>query len=249
MNGKPALLKRLAGRRAQALAAAGVLTLGAAGVAVTASNAQSPSPSPTPSTAPASPRPSASPSADRTQAMNDHLNRLAQNLGITVDRLRAAMQQTALQEVDAAVAAGRLTAQQAQEIKARINAGEVGGFGFGFGGRGGDHGGRGPGASLDALAQFLGTTADTLRTELNGRSLAQVAQTHNRTRDQLIQFLVTAEQQHLAQEIQSGRITQAQADQRLADFRTRVAQKVDEVRTPGQRPTMPGASPRPSASP
>lgn len=206
--------------RLRAMAAVGVLTLaGLGGATVAAVHAQQPTPTP----------PAAQP---RAQRMAEFLNRLAQNLGVTPERLRDAIRQTALQEVDAAVARGELTAQQAQAIKDRINAGELGPFGFGFGpGRGGP----GPIARHADIAQFLGITPEQLRAELNGQSLAQVAQAHGKSRDQLIQFLLSTAQQRLNEAVQAGRLTQQQADQRLADLQTRIAQLVDRVHRPGSR--------------
>ena len=227
------IIGRLNDRRVRALTAGGVLVIaGAAGTMATVTNAQQPTPPA--GTAQASPTPGAG-SQQRSQAMTEYINRLAQNLGITPDRLRAALQQTALQQVDAALARGEITAQQAQQARDRINAGEIGfGLPFGHGGRGGGRGGFF--VPFDQLAQFLGVTEEQLRTELNGRSLAQVAQAHGRTREQLIQFLVAAAQQQIAADVQAGRITQAEANTRLADLRTRIEQKVDEVRQAGQRP-------------
>ena len=224
------------GNRLRALAAAGVLTVaGVAGTVVTVANAQQPTPTPTPSAA----------AQQRQQRMDEYLERLARNLGVTSGRLRDALRQTALQDVDAALARGDITAQQAQQARDRINAGQVG---FGpFGGRGPGHdrgpGGRGFGIAHDQLAQFLGITPEQLRTELNGRSLAQVAQAHGRSRDQLIQFIISSVQQRLAVEVQAGRLTQQQADQRVADLRGRVDEMVDRVHQPGQRP-QPSGTPR-----
>src|SRR5688500_4886563 len=107
------ILGRLAGRRTRALAVAGALTVAAVGGTVAVINAQSPTPTPSPSGSPA-----ASPSPARQAAQqraDQYLGRLAQNLGVTVDRLRADLQQTALQEVDAALQRGDITAQQAQQ--------------------------------------------------------------------------------------------------------------------------------------
>ncbi len=207
--------------RLRALAAAGVLTAaGLGGATVAAVHAQQPTPTP--------------PAAQqRAQHAEEFLNRLAQNLGVTPERLRDAIKQTALQEVDAAVARGDLTAQQAQAIKDRINAGELGPFGFGFG-LGRTRGGPGPLAAHTDIAQFLGITPEQLRTELNGQSLAQVAQAHGKSRDQLIQFLVSTAQQRLNEAVQAGRLTQQQADQRLADLRARIEQLVDRVHQPRQ---------------
>ena len=220
----PRSIGRFTGSRLRGAAAASALAIaGLAGTAVVAVNAQQPTPTPTPPAA----------AQQRTQAANDFINRLAQNLGVGADRLRAALQQTALQEVDAALARGDITAQQAQQARERINAGEIGKLGFGIG-RGGGRGAFGLGASRDQLAQFLGVTAEQLRTELDGRSLAQVAQAHGRSRDQLIQFLTTTAQQQMAAAVQAGRLTQQEADQRLASLRSRIEQVVDEVRQPGQ---------------
>lgn len=225
---------RFTGNRVRALAAAGVITVaGATGVMATAVSAQQPTATP----------PAAS--QQRTQQASERLARLAQNLGVTVDKLQAALKQTALEEVDAAVARGDLTAQQAQQAKDRINSGDVPGFGFGFGGRGGHEGGPGggreggAGVSRDQLAQFLGVTTQQLETDQNGKSLAQVAQAYGKSRDQLIQFITTTAQQQLAAAVTAGRITQQQADQRLSDLKARVGQMVDQVHQEGQRPTQP----------
>ena len=233
------IIGQFTGRRLRVLAAAGVLTVaGATATVATVANAQQPTPAPT-----TSPRPSPSAIPERAQALIDYINRLAQNLGVPADRLRAALQQTALQEVDAALARGEITAQQAQQARERINAGELHlGPGAGRGGPGGRGGGFF--ASHEQIAQFLGITAEQLRTELNGQSLAQVAQAHGRTRAQLVQFLVSAAQQQIAAAVQAGRLTQAEATQRQAELQARIEQKVDEVRQPGQR-----TRPSPSATP
>jgi hypothetical protein len=221
-------MRRFAGKRTRALAAAGVLTVAGVAGTMAAVNAQQPSPSPLPAAA-------------AQQRADDYLNRLAQNLGVTVDRLRAALQQTALQEVDAALQRGDITAERAQQARDRINSGDFGRFGVGIG-RGGERGDRGGGldASHEEIAQFLGVTAEQLRTELNGTSLAQVAQNHGRTRAQLVQFLVSSAQQEIAQAVQAGRLTQQQADQRLAELQSRVEQMVDRVRQPRQAGARPG---------
>jgi hypothetical protein len=223
-------MRRIMGNRVRVLAAAGVLTAAGIAGAATVVNAQTPTPTPTQSAG----------SQQRTQMADAYITRLAQNLGVTPDRLRDALKQTALQEVDAAVARGDLTAQQAQTAKDRINSDEFGGFGFAFGrgGPGGPGGGHGIFVERDQLAQFLGITAEQLRTESEGKSLAQVAQAHGKTRDQLIQFIISSAQTRLAADMQAGRLTQQQADQRLADLRSKVGEMVDQVRQAGQRPRM-----------
>ena len=66
------------------------------------------------------------------------ITELAKNLGITEDALKAAIKTTSLAQVDKALAAGTITQAQADEAKARIEAGTGGLFGFG-GGPGGGH--------------------------------------------------------------------------------------------------------------
>lgn len=224
--------RQLAGRKAQAIAVGSALLL--AGATATVVGAQQATT--TPSTPAAT--------EQRRQAQDEYLNRLAANLGVTVDRLRAALQQTALQDVDAALAAGRVTAEQAQAARDRINSGDLHlGPGVGRGGGFGRDGGRGGMfASSDQIATFLGITAEQLRTERQNQSLAAVAQAHGKSRQQLIDFLVSTATAELNEAVSAGRITQAQATERLADLNTRIAEKVDEVRSVGDRPARSGAT-------
>ncbi len=76
-----------------------------------------------------------------------------------------------------------------------------------------------------ALAQFFGITPQQLRAELQGRSLAQVAQAHGRTRVQLRQFILQSAQQRLATAVANGTLSQAEATRRLE----RLTQRLDEV--------------------
>jgi hypothetical protein len=155
-------------------------------------------------TPPATPTPGAK--ADRGA---DYLAKLAANLGVTVDALKAANQKTAGQLIDEAVAAGKLTAEQAAQAKARIASGEKGPGLFGFagphmggkghggpGGPGGMPGARAPqsngnqrgpiGGPNAAAAAAIGIDAATLQSELRaGKSLAEIAAAHGKTRDAL----------------------------------------------------------------
>ena len=80
-----------------------------------------------------------SPSAQSKAVINDAAGRLH----VTPQALSSALKKALEDRVDAAVAAGHLTKQQGDELKARIAKGEMpalGGFGLGFGFR---HGGPG----------------------------------------------------------------------------------------------------------
>jgi len=150
----------------------------------------------------------------------------AQQLGVSPERLNAALRKALENRVDAAVTAGELTKAQGDALKARIAAGDVpllglrGGHGFGH-----DHYG------LDGAAAYLGLSEDALRTQLeSGQTLAQVAQAQGKTVSGLIDALVAEEKQELAAAVTAGRLTQAQADARLTELKARITDKVNGVR-------------------
>lgn len=214
-------------------------------------SAQTPSPTPA-----ASPAARGTPSPEAQARIDARLARLASNLGVDVAKLRAALTQTALQELDDAVTAGRLTPAQAQQLRDRINSGQgvpfLGGHGFDGhrGGPGKGHGGepfgRGPGLGVaqDGLATFLGVTPEQLRTERATQSLAQVAQAHGKSPAQLKQFLTEAAKQALAVQVTAGRLTQAQADEHLQRLEAGLDQAINAVGKPAMGPGRgPGMAP------
>jgi hypothetical protein len=71
-------------------------------------------------------------------------------------------------------------------------------------------------------------TEEELRTALavDGTSLAEVAEAQDVQIDTLVEALVQAEQERIAQAVEDGRITQAEADERLADLEARVTERV-----------------------
>ena len=120
------------------------------------------------------------------------------------------------------VSDGSLTQEQADEVATTLDGAGIGGHG----GHGGPGGGR---LDLTAAATALGMSADELRTALDveGTSLADVAAQQGVAVDTVVDALVTAVQEHVAEEVQDGDLTQEQADERLADLETRVAERVE----------------------
>ena len=114
-----------------------------------------------------------SPSEESTAVVNDAANRLGVQPSALSDALKKALED----RVDAAVAAGRLTQAQGDEMKSRI---ESGAFPLFFGGRPGGFHHRGFGG-LDAAATYLGSTTDELRTQLE--SVERLTPTGVQTRD------------------------------------------------------------------
>lgn len=118
--------------------------------------------------------------------------------------------------LDGLVAKGTITQAQADEILSALKAARPA---HGPGGRG--HG-RGF-AKLDAAAQALGTSMEDLRGALAaGKSLAAIAQERGIDVASIVDALVAGFKAHLDREVASGIHTQAEADQKLADARTRI---------------------------
>lgn len=152
----------------------------------------------------------------------------AKQLGVQPSELTAALKQALTNRVDAAVTAGRLTAAQGKELKARIDAGDVPLLGFGgpgFGHHGGPHGLHG---GLDAAADYLGMTEAQLHTALeSGKTLAQVAKSKGKSVDGLVGAMVADAKADLAAAVKAGRLTQAQANAIQSDLKTRITDMVN----------------------
>jgi hypothetical protein len=100
------------------------------------------------------------------------------------------------------------------------------------------HGERGPGGKggpgLDVAAQALGMTTDELHTALDGgQTLAQVASDKGVNVQVVVDALVASATNHINEEVTSGEITQAQADQKLADLSQHVTDRVNNPRPEG----------------
>ena len=149
----------------------------------------------------------------------------AKQLGIQPSKLSDALKKSLENRVDAAVAAGRLTKEQGDALKARIESGEI----PLFGGLHGDHGGFGhPFGDLGAAASYLGLTGAELRSQLeSGKTLAQVAQDRGKSVDGLVQALVDAAKKRLDDDVAAGRLTQAQEQSILSDLKQRITDLVN----------------------
>ena len=114
---------------------------------------------------------------------------------------------------------GSITQEQADEVATTLSEAGVGR------GHGGGHGGR---LDLSAAATALDLTEDELRTALEpeGTTLAQVAEDQGVSVDTLVEALVQAQEDHIAQAVEDGRLTQDEADERLADLEERVTERV-----------------------
>ncbi len=96
------------------------------------------------------------------------------------------------------------------------------------GGRGG-HGGCGN----EAVADVLGVTVDELSAEREaGNSLADIAADAGIPVNDVVEAIVADRAEHIAEKVEAGDITQAEADDKLTDLETRALERVN--RTPGE---------------
>lgn len=158
------------------------------------------------------------------------LDNAAKQLGISPGKLSDALKKALSDRVDAAVAAGRLTKAQGDELKQRINSDDFPLFGglnrgfghFGFFGK------------IDAAADYLGLTEAQLHSELeSGKSLAQVAKEHGKSVDGLVDALVAAAKKDLDSAVAAGRLTKAQETEMLNGLRDRITSLVNSTHPGG----------------
>jgi hypothetical protein len=144
----------------------------------------------------------------------------AEQLGVESAELEAALKQALKNRVDAALAAGRITEEQATEMKERIDAGEMPLVGAGPGGHGRGHHGF---VDFAAAADFLGVTEAELQERLrDGDTLAEIATAEGKTAAALVDALVAAAKGDLDEKVDAGRITAAQRSSILEDLEQRM---------------------------
>ena len=131
------------------------------------------------------------------------------------------------------VSDGTLTQEQADEVATTLDESDVP---SGHGGHGG-HAGRG-GVDLDAAAETLGMTAEELRTALavGGTTLADVAAAQGVEPSTLVDALVASGTERLTEAVTEGRLTQEEADERIADLPERAADLVERELRGGHGP-------------
>jgi hypothetical protein len=166
---------------------------------------------------------------------SDFLDSVAKHLGVTPQKLEDATKAAAIDQVNADLAAGRITKAQADELKERIQSGDgvLGGrggpgFGRGAGGFAIPGGPGGPGKpsianELAAAAKYLGLSESDLRTKLeDGQSLADVAKAQSKDLAGLEQAILDAAKADLDKAVADKDLTQSQADDILANLKSHI---------------------------
>jgi hypothetical protein len=142
---------------------------------------------------------------------------------------------------------GTITQDQADAVIAALEAAKP------AKGRGGPghKGFRGGPGRLDAAAGAIGITIEELRTALRGgQSLADVAKSKGVDPEKVVSALVAELKAHLDEEVASGRHTQAEVDQKLANATERIRAFVNgEAPLKGGRHRHGPGGPRPEKAP
>jgi polyhydroxyalkanoate synthesis regulator phasin len=150
------------------------------------------------------------------------VNDAAKSLGVEPSKLEAALEKAFEDRIDAAVAAGRLSKEQGQELKKRIQAGDFPLFGppaFG------------PGLGmpnpffhgLDAAASYLGLTEQQLESRLeSGKTLAHIARAEGKSVDGLKAAMVKDAKSKLDAAVKAGKLTRADEQKVLKDLEQRI---------------------------
>jgi hypothetical protein len=155
---------------------------------------------------------------DRAMRCEARLAKIAEKRGVSVEQLKADVAARLNARIDAALAAGKISAERAAALKQRISQGVLC--------KGGvvkvklaRHG------ALRAAARYLELSPQQLRAQLPGTSLAALAQKQGKSVDGLKAAMIAPAKTRLAKAVESGRITQARADQALE----RLAKLVDRL--------------------
>jgi hypothetical protein len=159
-------------------------------------------------------------SSDRRQG---YLNDVAKHLGVSPTALTSALAAAAIDRIEAARAAGRLTQSQANELKQRVREGRAPLFARGFG-RGRLHAGVGRAGVAGVVSRYLGLSPEALmRERQSGKSLAQIAEsTPGKSVAGLKAAILAQAKKRLDAGVSRRRISSKQESELLARLSSRV---------------------------
>jgi len=166
------------------------------------------------------------PAADKASLADD----VAKRLGVTPAELHAAFKAALTARVDAALAAGKVTREQATNLKARIAMAQ--------GLRLGALGKQSLAKRLTAkakrrgtAAEYLGLSRQELRAKLQaGDSLAEIAATQGKTTAGLVAAMLEPVEERLAKAVEAKRLTRERADRLLERLEKRMERRIDRSR-------------------
>lgn len=187
-----------------------------------------------------------SPSNRAAQYCQDFIRHMSTDLGISTDRVQAAMIRAARQTLDDAVVKGDLTKSQADTIKARLGTESICNVNFsGLGWEKMAHG-----AVLSAAAKALHISPDQLHSQLSqGKTVSEIAPA-GMTEQQFASSFESNLKTELDAQVKSGNVTPAQESQALKAAPSIAARLWNEgAPWPHVSPTQTGVPTQPVPSP
>ncbi|HEV2980196.1 MAG TPA: hypothetical protein VGX51_02085 [Solirubrobacteraceae bacterium] len=181
-------------------------------------------------------------SSNRRQA---YLNDAAKHLGVSPRALSSALQAAAIDHIEAALADGRLTQSQANELKKRVHEGRAPLFGHGGLGRGRLHVGVGRAGVTGVAARYLGISPEALlRERQSHKSLAQIAEaTPGKSAAGLKAAILAQAKERLDAAVGHGRISSKQESELLPRISSRVQALLQRTGPRSDGPRSGSASP------
>jgi hypothetical protein len=163
-----------------------------------------------------------------TSRGQEFLNRLANNLGISPDKLQQGLKTTADQEIDNAVANGRITQDQANKAKQNVDNGNgLNAFTRFFGRRIHDRDLLRFGVEND-LASELGMSPQDLMTQLqSGKTLKQIISDQNKTVDEVVNAVAADVQKTLDTAVANGKLTSSREATIISNLKTRLTDLIN----------------------
>jgi len=161
---------------------------------------------------------------DAQGARQSFAARVAAHLGVTEQQLVDAFKTARLEMLDEAVAAGKISPEEADQIRQRIEESKGLGLRPGIGMR--HWRARALGGIVKSVAETLNMTPREIVQDLRqGQSLAEIAQAKGVSIDTLKSAIVDAAKEKLDQAVADGKLTQDQADKIM----TRLTDNIDKI--------------------
>lgn len=158
------------------------------------------------------------------------MERVSEVLGVETQDLEEAITVVRTEDIDQMVTDGKITEEEAADLKANM---EERGVGFGFMGK--DHQGRLQFGSHEEVAEFLGLESDELRgMHDEGLTLAEIADKQGKTREELISFLQYQMEERLNEAVENGDMDQDKADEIYETSEEHINERIDSLRSEGR---------------
>ncbi len=173
---------------------------------------------------------------DRQQRRDNFLQRVADKLNVSLEQLKQSFKDSAIDAVNASVADGKITQDQATKMIDRINKGNGAGLGHFLRAHGNEIRAfrvKVRAGVIQSAATALNVQPADLRTQLkDGKSIADVATTQNVSLDTVKTQITTDAKTKLDAAVTNKKLTQGQADKALQTLTNNLDKILNAKRAP-----------------